>query len=456
MSSTDSPFLSPEIMPTSTLHQSFFSQDAGSADESSGSESAGLAPRHLRQALSGIPKMSTDIGGASHQGVGGADQPRFVGTPDYLSPESILGGSTDDRMADWWAVGVVLYEFIYGFPPFHAETPEKVFDNIVSRRIEWHDDEMDVPAEARDLMDRLMCTNPSVRLGARGAEEVKHHAFFAGINWSTLTTGPALFVPDSTDPESTDYFDARGATGGTFKDEESPPKTFKPVGAEHEHEHHHQASGDSDDFGTFNFKNLPVLKQANDDVIKRIRSDSIAAGALSPETHPRDFRRKHARSLSRVQHGPPSPSTSTSSAGSTPSRLALSPTTPASATVPQHARRPSELNALERVKSTDDEKRRFTHNRFRTGSISSTSDRSSSNIDPWKQQKRLLLGGDNLHLVPPSDPARVLDRPLSVLIAEDNPISQKVSSLLEAELMTDPGNPPGPHGLPVRLRPGRA
>lgn len=424
VSSVDSPLMSPELLPTSALHQSFFSHlpDAGSADESSGSESAGNGPKYLRK-LSAIPKLSVDITGASNPGTG-TEPPRFVGTPDYLSPESILGGSTDDRMADWWAVGVVLYEFLYGFPPFHAETPEKVFDNIVSRRIEWHDDEMDIPAEARDLMDRLMCANPALRLGAQGAEEVKHHAFFAGINWDTLTKGPALFVPDATDPESTDYFDLRGATSGTFQDEDSSlPKAFRPAS---EREHHTQPSGDSDDFGTFNFKNLPILKQANDDVIKRIRSDSLAAGALSPENHPKEFRRKHARSLSRVQ-GPPSPSTSTSSAGSTPSRLALSPTTPAGASVLHHVRRPSEVNALERVKSTDDDKRRFSQNRFRTGSISSASDR-STNVDPWKQQKRLLLGSDNLHLLPPADSTRAVDRALSVLVAEDNPISQKVRS----------------------------
>jgi serine/threonine-protein kinase RIM15 len=413
---TDSPFMSPELMPTSTLHQGFFSHDTGSADESSGSESAGLAPKHLRH-LAGIPKMSADLAGASNPGTG-TEPPRFVGTPDYLAPESILGGSTDDRMADWWAVGVVLYEFIYGFPPFHDESPEKVFDNIISRRIDWHEDEIDIPVEARDLMDRLMCTNPAVRLGAHGAEEVKQHAFFAGINWTTLTTGPALFVPDSTDPESTDYFDTRGATDGQFDEESSPPKTFKQVP-----EHHQQASGDSDDFGTFNFKNLPVLKQANDDVIKRIRSDSMAAGALSPEHQPKEFRRKHARSISRVQ-GPPSPSTSTSSAGSTPSRLALSPTTPASATM--HTRRPSEMSALERVKSTDDDRRR--PHRFRTGSVSSASDR-SVNVDPWKAQKRALLAEREMQLLPAADPMRT-DRPLSVLIAEDNPISQKILETL--------------------------
>lgn len=413
-SATDSPVMSPEFMPTATLHQNFFTHDAGSADESSGSESGGLVPKHLQhhlRHLSAIPKMSTDI---SNPGTG-TEQPRFVGTPDYLAPESILGGSADDRMADWWAVGVVLYEFIYGFPPFHAETPEKVFDNIISRRIDWHEDAIDLPVEARDLMDRLMCTNPAMRLGAHGAEEIKQHAFFAGINWATLTTGPALFVPDATDPESTDYFDPRGATGGQFDEETSTsPKTKLP-------EHEPQPSGDSDDFGTFNFKNLPILKQANDDVIKRIRSDSMAANALSPEQHPKDFRRKHARSFSRVQ-GPPSPSTSTSSAGSTPSRLVLSPTTPTGG----HTRRPSEISALERVRSTDDDRRR--PNRLRTDSVSSASDRSVV-VDPWKAQKRALLDKEGMQLFAAADWTRA-GRPLSVLIAEDNTIWQKMLETL--------------------------
>ncbi|KAL1405187.1 rim15, signal transduction response regulator [Vanrija albida] len=240
-----------------------------------GSESAGIVPKHMRQ-LSGMTKGSSDAGTGSNSG---AEPPRFVGTPDYLSPESILGGGTDDRMVDWWAVGVVLYEFLYGIPPFHAETPEKVFDNIISRRINWHDDEIELPMEARDLMDRLICTNPALRLGARGADEVKQHAFFAGVNWDALTTGPALFVPDGTDPESTDYFDPRGAVNPAFQDEDMSPKTRRnvPLGSgTSEVQNSADDSTAPDDFGAFNFKNLPVLKQANDDVIRRMRSSSNA------------------------------------------------------------------------------------------------------------------------------------------------------------------------------------
>lgn len=418
VSSSESPILSPDLVPIvnhSNRSQSYFPQvsESGSADESSGSESTGLIPRHLRQDA----KSSADAGTASNSG---AEPPRFVGTPDYLAPESILGGGADDRMVDWWAVGVVLYEFLYGFPPFHADTPEKVFDNVVSRRINWHDDEIDIPPAAHDLMDRLMCANPAQRLGARGADEVKQHAFFAGVDWTTLTANPAVFIPDGTDPESTDYFDQRGATKA-FHDEEISPMALRKEGETSSHgavttpggTDIAQDSVHSDDFGAFNFKNLPVLKQANDDVIRKMRSQTLASATPVMDV-PRDRRRSH-RSNSR--HIPPSPSTSTSSAASTPSRAPV--------TQGLHARRPSELNALTRVKSTDDDKvRRYSSpSRFRAGSGSSASERSPS-VDFWQQHRPSRA--EVVQLLPASDTALSPRNSLTVLIAEDNPISQKV------------------------------
>lgn len=418
VSSTDSGIASPELVPlpvSSALGQSYFPMpDGGSTDESSGSESMGHVPRQLRL----VNKHLSDAGTNSNSG---ADAPRFVGTPDYLSPESILGGSSDDRMADWWAVGVVLYEFLYGFPPFHADSPEKVFDNIISRRIDWHEDDIDIPAEARDLMDRLMTTNPSSRLGAHGAEEVKHHAFFAGINWDTLTSGPALFVPDSTDPESTDYFDLRGANNSAFMDDEhSLPQVLRAVSTSADPSlatSDNIAATASDDFGAFNFKNLPVLKQANDDVIRRIRSDSIAASNI--DLLPKERRRRHAKSISRI--GPPSPATSTSSAASTPSRLTSSPTV--SSSTPWEAQRlrrpsgPSEMSALERVKSLGDKQRRSASpDRVRAESTSSASQ--GSQVFVPSHSRGGGMGDSNTFHSP--------GQALNVLIAEDNPISQKV------------------------------
>lgn len=135
---------------------------------------------------------------------------RFVGTPDYLAPESIIGSGQDD-MVDWWALGCVTYELLYGIPPFHADTPEKVFDNILSLRIVYPP-EIACSEEARHFMQRLITREPRQRLGMDGAGEVKSHPFFYGIDWEHLMQSDAPFVPVMEDASSTDYFDARGAT----------------------------------------------------------------------------------------------------------------------------------------------------------------------------------------------------------------------------------------------------
>jgi serine/threonine protein kinase len=38
---------------------------------------------------------------------------------------------------DWWALGVCLFEFLVGVPPFHDESEELVFENIFNRSIHW-------------------------------------------------------------------------------------------------------------------------------------------------------------------------------------------------------------------------------------------------------------------------------------------------------------------------------
>ena len=55
-----------------------------------------------------------------------------------------------------------------GTPPFNADTPEEIFENILDRRIEWPgEDEMS--AECRDLIDQLLEPETEHRLGYRGA-----------------------------------------------------------------------------------------------------------------------------------------------------------------------------------------------------------------------------------------------------------------------------------------------
>ncbi|XP_029127207.1 probable serine/threonine protein kinase IRE [Cajanus cajan] len=130
-----------------------------------------------------------------------------VGTPDYLAPEILLGmghGAT----ADWWSVGVILYELLVGIPPFNAEHPQQIFDNIINRDIQWPRVPEEISFEAYDLMNKLLNENPVQRLGATGATEVKRHAFFKDVNWDTLARQKAMFIP-SAEALDTSYFMSR-------------------------------------------------------------------------------------------------------------------------------------------------------------------------------------------------------------------------------------------------------
>ncbi len=64
---------------------------------------------------------------------------RLIGTPDYMAPEIIDGISINNYSIDWWSLGVVLFEFLCGIPPFNDDTVEKVYDNILKLRIPWSD-----------------------------------------------------------------------------------------------------------------------------------------------------------------------------------------------------------------------------------------------------------------------------------------------------------------------------
>ena len=238
---------------------------------------------------------------------------RFVGTPDYLAPETI-NGVGQDEMSDWWSLGCILFEFLYGYPPFNAATPDEVFENILHRRINWPEEAQELASpEAIDLMNKLMTINPEQRLGANveekfpnGGAEIRSHPWFADVNWDTLLEDKAEFVPNPENPEDTEYFDARGATLQSFEeleDAQSQSPQYPLTAGEYPDRPHDALSKVrsqvnsmkrglmplhipphvrdtrsrrlsepvlADDFGNFNFKNLPMLERANKDVIQRL------------------------------------------------------------------------------------------------------------------------------------------------------------------------------------------
>lgn len=133
---------------------------------------------------------------------------QVCGTPEYIAPEVILRQGYG-KPVDWWAMGIILYEFLVGCVPFFGDTPEELFGQVISDDIVWPGGEESLPADAQDLITRLLRQNALERLGTGGAQEVKHHVFFRSLDWNGLLRQKAEFVPQLEADDDTSYFDTR-------------------------------------------------------------------------------------------------------------------------------------------------------------------------------------------------------------------------------------------------------
>uniref|UniRef100_A0A8D3CNK7 non-specific serine/threonine protein kinase n=1 Tax=Scophthalmus maximus TaxID=52904 RepID=A0A8D3CNK7_SCOMX len=133
---------------------------------------------------------------------------QVCGTPEYIAPEVILRQGYG-KPVDWWAMGVILYEFLVGCAPFFGDTPEELFGQVISDEIIWPEEEEALPQEAQDLICKLLRQNPLERLGTGSAFEVKQHLFFKELDWNSLLRQKAEFIPQLESEDDTSYFDTR-------------------------------------------------------------------------------------------------------------------------------------------------------------------------------------------------------------------------------------------------------
>ncbi|XP_077005914.1 microtubule-associated serine/threonine-protein kinase 2 isoform X2 [Tamandua tetradactyla] len=133
---------------------------------------------------------------------------QVCGTPEYIAPEVILRQGYG-KPVDWWAMGIILYEFLVGCVPFFGDTPEELFGQVISDEIVWPEDDEALPPDAQDLTSKLLHQNPLERLGTGSACEVKQHPFFTGLDWTGLLRQKAEFIPQLESEDDTSYFDTR-------------------------------------------------------------------------------------------------------------------------------------------------------------------------------------------------------------------------------------------------------
>lgn len=133
---------------------------------------------------------------------------QVCGTPEYIAPEVILRQGYG-KPVDWWAMGVILYEFLVGCVPFFGDTPEELFGQVIHDEIAWPEGDEALPPDAQDFIGKLLRQNPMERLGTGSAFEVKQHRFFKDLDWNGLLRQKAEFIPQLESEDDTSYFDTR-------------------------------------------------------------------------------------------------------------------------------------------------------------------------------------------------------------------------------------------------------
>ena len=115
-----------------------------------------------------------------------AERGSFVGSADYVSPET-LKETTISPSTDLWSFGCIIYALFVGDGPFHTESSYGTFQKIENNEYSFPDY---FPEDAKDLVQLLLKPNFAERLGHdqydTNYQPIREHRFFEGIDWDNL------------------------------------------------------------------------------------------------------------------------------------------------------------------------------------------------------------------------------------------------------------------------------
>ncbi|KXS10769.1 Pkinase-domain-containing protein [Gonapodya prolifera JEL478] len=142
----------------------------------------------------------------------------LCGTPDYLAPE-IIQAKGYGKAVDWYALGILIFEMLAGYPPFYDEDHFKLYEKILAGKVKWpsHFD-----PNAKDLLKKLLTADLSKRYGnlRNGTADIMNHKWFAGLEWDKLIKKqiPAPWLPPKEGnfdsyPEDYEPYNGPQATG---------------------------------------------------------------------------------------------------------------------------------------------------------------------------------------------------------------------------------------------------
>lgn len=140
-----------------------------------------------------------------------------VGSPEYMALE-ILNQEGYSNLVDYWSLGVILFEFLFGYTPFGADTVAGVFENVKNYKIrvckpprdeEDDEDDDEISDDCWDLITKLI-TSGDQRIGKNGINDLKNHRWFRGFDWGGIREMEPPFMPNLESENDTSYFPTDG------------------------------------------------------------------------------------------------------------------------------------------------------------------------------------------------------------------------------------------------------
>ena len=120
-----------------------------------------------------------------------------VGSLLYLAPEVVENKGYGEEI-DWWSVGIIFYEMLFGMTPFFEGTQEQIIDKIKNFKkylvVPDKVENKNISKEARKLIYDFL-EYKDKRLGLNGIDEIKRHPFFKNFDWDNIRNTKPPFIP---------------------------------------------------------------------------------------------------------------------------------------------------------------------------------------------------------------------------------------------------------------------